>query len=115
MLSIGWFQIALSSFYETQQDADIDLGNAADAMDDDDGDDDNINVMVGGASGLHPAHFVADKKADKKSKSKNRAVGGGRIFTLNNMSSSDEDDDENTGQVEEHCHTFDICEHRWRN
>lgn len=90
----------MSSFYETQQDADIDLGNVADAMDDDDdGDNDNINVTVGRAAGSHPAHFVADKKADKKSKSKNRAVGGGRIFTLNNMSSSDDDDDENTGQV----------------
>lgn len=97
-------QIALSSFYETNQDADMDLVNAADTIDDGDDDgDDESNVAVGGsASSSFPAHFVTDKK-EKKQKSKNRAVGGGRIFTLNNMSSSEDDDDDNTGQVSVIC------------
>lgn len=43
---------------------------------------------------------VEVKKAEKKSKSKNKYnVGGTRIVTLNYFSSSEDDDDESSGQV----------------
>lgn len=91
------FQIALSGFYETNQDAEMELANAADIIDDND--DDDSNVAVGGAASLQPSALFTDKKAEKKSKTTNRSAGGSRIVTFNTMSSSDEDDDENTGQV----------------
>lgn len=40
------------------------------------------------------------KKAERKSKSKNKYnVGGARIVTLNNISSSEDEDDKSSGQV----------------
>lgn len=90
--SISFLQIALSSFYETNQDTEIQ-------------DDDNNAT---GATSSQPIQVPASlfgtsndqEKNAKKDKSKNKYnIGGARIVTLHNMSSSDDDDDESSGQV----------------
>lgn len=86
------FQLALSSYYE---DADID--------------DDNVEPSPQppqAPTSLFGRNTEPANKADDKNKAKNKYnVGGARIMTLNNMSSDDEEDD-GSGQVSFFVHSF---------
>lgn len=84
-------QLALSSYYEGDQDAEID---------DDDVESSSPQPPQAPTS-LFGLGNQSASKTDDKSKAKNKYnVGGARIMTLNNMSSDDEEDD-GSGQVSE--------------
>lgn len=82
-------QLALSSYYEGDQDAEID---------DDDVESTSPQPPQAPTS-LFGLGNQQTSKADDKNKAKNKYnVGGARIMTLNNMS-SDEEEDDGSGQV----------------
>lgn len=87
-------QLALASFYENSEPGEgLERESGARAMPfDDDDDDDDIEVQP-------QASKLQTSKKEKKNKNKYSA-GGARIMTLNNMSSSDEEEkDEQSGQA----------------
>lgn len=89
--------MALSSFYEGDQD----VGIEDDEIEASSGTDSSARPMQTPTSLFEHNHDESAKSKEKKDKTKNKYnVGGARIVTLNNMSSSDDDeDDESTGQV----------------
>lgn len=88
-LCIASFQLALSSFFETEG------ANIVSNPVDDDEDE-------AGAAAL-PSSFsyvsIPPKVAKKEKKSMPQGAGGARIMTLSNLDSSSDDDDEHSGQV----------------
>lgn len=87
--------MALSSFYEGDQDP------IADEDDDGVGDDEPPQALGHDANAVFGELAKESNKGDKASSNKDKSkktAGGARIMTLNNMS-SDEEEDDGTGQV----------------
>lgn len=86
------FQLAMSSYYEGEQDPDVDI-------DDDDVESSSTSQPPQAPTSLFGSSGDKSKR-DAKNKGKNKYnASGARIVTLNNMASDDEEKDDGTGQV----------------
>ncbi|XP_031640210.1 NSFL1 cofactor p47 [Contarinia nasturtii] len=89
--SANWnLQLALSSYYEGDQDPDVDL--------DEDVEPSSVSQPQAPTSLFGASNDKSNNDAKNKAKNKYN-VGGARIVTLNNMASDDDEDEENTGQA----------------